>query len=162
MPILTGQLIEGLLATHDERLKEAFLSAITEIKNTIVLRVVVERLERGDVNGAIEAMQLDADAFARLELAITEAYNSGGAASVGNLPRVIDPAGNRVVFRFGVRNPEAEAWLRDHSSRLVTRIVEDQRVAIQLALTEGLARGDNPRRTALEVVGRVSRTSNHR
>jgi hypothetical protein len=162
MPRTTRDIIEELLAAYDERLRTAFLAAIDDIRSAIVLRVVVERLEKGDVAGAIEAMHLDADAFARLELAIVEAYNAGGAATVQNLPRVTDPEGNRVVFRFGIRNPEAEAWLREHSSTLVTRIIDDQREAIRTALTEGLARGDNPRRTALDVVGRVSRTSNRR
>lgn len=153
---------EQLVSSFSPLLRAAFVEAIDDIRSNIVLRRVVERLEKGDVNGAIEAMHLDADAFAKLELAIAEAYNAGGAATVENLPRVTDPEGNRVVFRFGVRNPEAEAWLRVHSSTLVTRIVDDQREAIRAALTEGLARGDNPRRTALDVVGRVSRTSNRR
>lgn len=100
-------------------------------------------------------MHLDTDAFAKLELAIAEAYNTGGAATVENMPRVSDPEGNRVVFRFGVRNPEAESWLRVQSSALVTRIVDDQREAIRTALTEGLSVGQNPRQTALDVVGRV-------
>jgi hypothetical protein len=78
---------------------------VDDIRSAIVLRVVVERLEKGDVAGAIEAMHLDVDAFARLELAIVEAYNAGGAAAVENLPRVTDPEDNRVVFRFGVRIP---------------------------------------------------------
>jgi len=162
MPRPTRDIIEELLATYDERLRLAFLSAVDDIRNAIILRVIVERLEKGDVAGAIEAMHLDADAFAKLELAIAEAYNAGGAATVENLPWVTDPEGNRVVFRFGVRNPEAEAWLRDHSSTLVTRIVDDQREAIRTALTEGLSVGQNPRQTALDVVGRVSRATNRR
>ncbi|MCO6050845.1 phage minor head protein [Mesorhizobium sp. RP14(2022)] len=162
MPRSTREMIEELLATYDDRLANAFLAAIDDIRNSITLRVIVERLEKGDVQGAIEAMQIDAEAFARLEVAIAEAYNSGGQATVGNLPRLTDPAGNRIQFRFGVRNPEGEAWLRDHSATLVTRIVDDQRTAIRQALTDGLARGENPRRTALDVVGRISRATNRR
>lgn len=158
----TRDIIEELLTRYDERLKEAFLGSVADIRDNITLRVVVERLDRGDVNGAINAMQLDADAFAKFELAIAEAYNAGGAATVENLPRLIDPDGNRVVFRFGVRNVPAEQWLREHSSTLVTRIVEDQREGIRTALTEGLSQGQNPRQTALDVVGRVSRVSNRR
>lgn len=158
----TRRILEELLATHDVRLREAFFASVADLKDGITLRVVVERLERGDVNGAINAMQLDADAFSRLELAIAEAYNAGGAATVANLPRLIDPDGNRVVFRFGVRNLAGESWLRDHSSMLVTRIIDDQREAIRMALTEGLMQGRNPRSTALDVVGRISRSSNRR
>ncbi|PSM18223.1 head morphogenesis protein [Nitratireductor sp. StC3] len=156
------QIFEELLARFESRLRDVFLDCVADIRDTITLRIVVERLEKGDVNGAIEAMHLDPDAFARLETAFAEAYNSGGQATVGNFPRVIDPDGSRVVFRWGLRNPVAEQWLREHSSRLITRIVEDQRDGIRFILSEGLARGRNPKRTALDVVGRVSRVSNRR
>jgi hypothetical protein len=162
MTVSTRALIENLLARYDEVIRDAFMAAIQDIRNSITLRVIVERLEKGDVEGAMSAMQLDRDAFARLDLAIAEVYNSGGQATVGNLPKLTDPSGNRVVFRFGVRNPEAEAWLGGHSSTLVTRIVDDQRAAIRTALVEGLSEGRNPRQTALDVVGRVSRATNQR
>jgi len=155
-------LVDGLLATQEESVRAAFIEAITDIVNTVVLKIIVERLERGDIEGALQALQLDAAAFSKFELRLADAYNSGGLATVGNMPKVTDPQGHRVVFRFSVRNPAAEAWLRDHSSKLVTRIVEDQRVAIRLALTEGLERGQNPRTTALEVVGRVNRATGRR
>lgn len=156
------QIIEELVQKHEPVLRSAFLSAIDDIRNSITLRIVVERLERGDVLGAIEAMQIEREAFSRFEQALFDAYADGGQAEVGNLPLVRDPDGNRVVFRFGLRNPEAEAWLRDHSSTLVTRIVDDQREAIRQHLTAGLAEGQNPRQTALGVVGRVDRSSNRR
>lgn len=156
------QLVDELVQRHEPRLREAFLAAIDDIRNSITLRIIVERLERGDVTGAIEAMQVEPEAFSRLEQAMFDAYADGGQAEVGNLPLVRDPDGNRVIFRFGIRNPEAEAWLREHSSTLVTRIVDDQREAIRQHLTTGLAEGRNPRQTALETVGRVARGSNRR
>jgi len=154
--------ISQLLATHEAAVHAAFLGAITDIVDVVVLRIIIERLERGDVNGAVQALQLDAAAFAKLELALTEAYNAGGIAASGGMPKVADPQGNRVVFRFGVRNLEAESWLREHSTALVRDILEDQRVAVRLALTEGLAAGQNPRTTALNVVGRVNRATGRR
>jgi hypothetical protein len=154
--------IEALLESFGEALKDAFLEAIDDIRNGVTLRIVVERLERGDIAGAVEAMNLDPIAFERLERVMTEAYNAGGQAEVGNIPTLRDPDGGRVIFRFGVRDTEGEAWLRDHSSHLVTRIVADQREAIQAALSEGLETGRNPRSTALDVVGRVDRSTNRR
>ncbi|MFC3208138.1 phage minor head protein [Aquamicrobium soli] len=156
------EVFEELLAKHEPLIRQAFLDAIRDLVDNITLRVVVERLERGDVAGAINALHLDADAFGRLERAIADAYNSGGQATVGNLPRLIDPSGARVVFRFGIRNPEAEAWLREHSSTLVTRIVEDQVIGIRTALTEGLSQGQNPRATALNIAGRMNRATGRR
>ncbi|WP_287139141.1 hypothetical protein [Mesorhizobium sp.] len=50
---------EQLVSTYEPMLRTAFIEAIDDIRSNIVLRRVVERLERGDVNGAIAAMNLD-------------------------------------------------------------------------------------------------------
>lgn len=147
--------IEQLTEEFEPRLRRAFLASIADIRDSIVLKIIIERLERGDINGAVDAFHLEPEAFARLELAIAEAYNSGGAATVDEFPRVTDPSGDRVVFHFGVRNMQAENWLRTHSAELVTEIVDDQREGIRKALSDGLAAGQNPRQTALDVVGRM-------
>ncbi|PLT86964.1 head morphogenesis protein, partial [Sinorhizobium medicae] len=154
--------LDELLSTYEPRLAAAFREAIETIKSTIVLARVVERLERGDVNGAVEALQIEPEAFSALEIALQEAFNAGGTNAVGELPKVMDPQGNRVIWRFGVRNPVAEAILRDLSSTMVMHITDDQRQGIRQALEQGLARGANPRSTALDVVGRQSRVTRRR
>ncbi|MDE3809957.1 head morphogenesis protein [Sinorhizobium meliloti] len=153
---------DELLAKYEPALAAAFRQAIEEIKSGIILRVVVERLERGDINGAIEAMHLEPEAFAALEVALTEAFNAGGINAVGELPNLAEPNGARVIWRFGVRNPVAEAILRELSSTMVTHITVDQRQGIRQALEQGLARGANPRSTALDVVGRQNRVTGRR
>ncbi|MDX0367281.1 hypothetical protein GOC23_06310 [Sinorhizobium meliloti] len=50
---------DELLAKYEPAHAAAFRQALEEIKSGIVLRVVVERLERGDINSAIEAMHLE-------------------------------------------------------------------------------------------------------
>lgn len=152
---------ELLLDKYEPVVKAAFLDAIADIRNKVTLRLLVEALERGDVARALDVLQIERAAFGPLELAFAEAYNAGGMDLANGL-KLRDPRGQRVLFRFGVRNPDAEAWLAQHSATLVTRIVEDQRQGIRTALAEGLARGDNPRRTALDVVGRVSRVTGKR
>lgn len=153
---------DSLLATYEPRLAAAFREAIDEIKSSVILARVIERLERGDINGAVEAIQIEPEAFSALEIALQEAFNAGGTNEVGELPKVMDPQGNRVIWRFGVRNPVAEAILRDLSSTMVTHITDDQRHGIRQALEQGLARGANPRSTALDVVGRQSRVTGRR
>ncbi|WP_416355553.1 head morphogenesis protein [Aureimonas phyllosphaerae] len=158
----TRERIEALLDTFDARIRDAFLASIDDIRSAITLKIVVERLERGDIAGAIDALHLDADAFAPLERAIAEAYDAGGQGLIADLPRATDPQGTRIVFRFGTRNPEAEQRLRAHSSSLVTRIVDDQLQSLRQALETGLSEGRNPRSTALDVVGRISRATGKR
>jgi hypothetical protein len=155
-------IFDQLLDKYDAALAEAFFQSIDTIKSAVTLRIVVERLERGDINGAIDTIQVEREAFPALELALADAYNSGGISLVENLPRLKDPEGNRVIFRFGVRNPDGEAFLRNHSSQLVTRITDDQKQAIRQALEEGLSTGRNPKSTALDVIGRVNRVTGRR
>ncbi|WP_426289065.1 phage minor head protein [Ensifer adhaerens] len=154
--------IDDLLATYEARLAAAFREAVDAIRSGIVLARVIERLERADINGAIEAMQIEPEAFSALEIALQKAFYAGGTNAVGELPKVTDPQGNRVIWRFGVRNPAAEAVLRDLSATMVTHITDDQRQGIRQALEAGLAGGANPRATALDVVGRINRVSKHR
>ncbi|MER8471544.1 hypothetical protein [Mesorhizobium sp. M1405] len=78
------------------------------------------------------------------------------------MPALRDPSGFQVVLRWDARNMAAETWLREHSAQLVTNIVADQQIAIRAAFSEGLARGTNPTRTALEVVGRINRVTGSR
>ncbi|MER8925787.1 head morphogenesis protein [Mesorhizobium sp. M0859] len=153
---------EQLVSTYEPLLRAAFIEAIDDIRSNIVLRRVVERLERGDINGAIAAMNLDEAAFRPLDEAIRQTFNGGGVATVEQMPALRDPSGFQVVLRWDARNFAAETWLREHSAQLVTNIVADQQIAIRAALSEGLARGANPTRTALEVVGRVNRVTGSR
>lgn len=153
---------DELLDKYGPIVAAAFREAIDQIKSAVVLSRVAESLKRGDVNGAIDAMQIEPEAFAALDLALHEAFNAGGLNLVTELPRAVNADGLRVIYRFGVRNPVAEQILREQSARLVTLIVEDQREAIRLALEAGLARGQNPNRTALDIVGRVSAITGRR
>lgn len=154
--------LEQLVADLTPVLRAAFMEAIDDIKSNIVLRRVVERLERGDINGAIAAMHLDQAAFRPLDEAIRQAFNGGGVATIEQMPTLHDPNGHQIVIRWDARNLAAEEWLRDHSTSLVSNIIADQQAVIRAALSEGLARGDNPTRTALGIVGRVNRVTGRR
>ncbi|MER8532114.1 Hsp20/alpha crystallin family protein [Mesorhizobium sp. M1005] len=153
---------EQLVSTYEPMLRAAFIEAIDDIRSNIVLRRIVERLERGDINGAIAAMNLDEAAFPPLDEAIRQTFNGGGVATVEQMPTLRDPSGFQVVLRWDARNLAAETWLREHSAQLVTNIVADQQIAIRAALSEGLARGANPTRTLFEVVGRINRVTGSR
>ncbi|MEH3108899.1 MAG: head morphogenesis protein [Agrobacterium cavarae] len=153
---------DELLNLYGPRLAAAFQEAINSIKSSIVLARVIERLERGDVSGAVSALQIDGDAFATLELVLAEAYNAGGTNFVRSLPSLVDAEGLKVIWRFGVRNPESERVLRQISSTFVTNITEDQREGLRYALEQGLMRGQNPKQTAYDVAGRVNRITQRR
>jgi len=154
--------IEQLTKEFEPKLKLAFLEAIADITARAELKRIVERLEQGDVPGAIDAVHLDPAAFRALDGAIASAFDAGGKSTIDNLPRLRDPRGGEFVVRWDARNIRAEIWLRNHSSNLITRITEDQRTAIRTILEQGMIDGRNPRSTALDIIGRVNRVTGRR
>lgn len=154
--------LEDLLAKYDERFRLAFLAGIDEITSKARIQDIVRALEQGDINAALEALYIDQAAFAEFEAALGDAYAEGGALTVNNLGQLKDQTGSRFVFRFNVRNFAAEQWLREHSSQLVTRIVEEQRQVVRQHLETGMSEGRNPRSVALDVTGRINRQTGRR
>lgn len=161
MPSLRQQ-IDALLDTMEPEVAAAFREAIADIRSNIVLREVIEHLERRDVEGAIEALHVEPSAFRVLDEAIQKAYNAGGVLVTDALPRVTDPLGNRVVFRWDVRNIRAETHLREQSAKLIVGIVEDTKEMVRETITEGFAKGQGPRTIALDIAGRVNSRTKRR
>jgi hypothetical protein len=153
---------DELLDTYPPRIATAFREAVESIKSSVVLKTIVARLERGDIAGAVAAVQFEPEAFASLELSLREAFNAGGMGMVQSLPSLVSPDGMRVLFQFGVRNLEAERLIREQSTTLVTNITEDQRQALRTVFETGLTKGQNPTVTALDAVGRVNRVTGRR
>ncbi len=154
--------LEALLAKYEPYIRDAFRAAIRNLASSAQVGRVIESLEQRDIEGAVRALHIDPAAYSGLGEAIRQAFIEGGATTAATLPSILDAAGARVVIRFDVRNPQAEAWLDQHSSEMVTGLVDDQRVAVRAALREGMEAGVNPRTTALNIVGRIDPTSQRR
>ena len=153
---------EAIAERYQPEMRNAFLAAVADIANRAELGQIIARLERWDIQGAIAAMHIDPAAYRALETSIQSAFGAGGNATVSGMPMLRDPSGGVVVLRFDMRAPRAEQYILEHSAQLVTRIVDDQRRAVSVALQQGLIDGRNPRSVALDIVGRVARGSNSR
>lgn len=147
--------IEQLLEQFAPEIRNAFLTAIEDITRNADLRAIVRALESGDLETALRAVHLDPAAYRPLDVAIAEAFEAGGGIAAETTPAVRDANGNRLVFRFDVRNPRAETFLRTRSSQYVVEIIDDQRTAIRNALRAGMEAGTNPRNVGLDIVGRI-------
>ncbi len=154
--------LEQLISQFEPRLQRAFLDSVYALRDQAHIEQIVRMLETGDVDGAIRAVGLDAASFRPLDKAIADSFEAGGNATANLVPVARDALGFRSVFQFSVRNIAAESWLRDHSSGLVTDILDDQRTAIRNFLQSGLSEGANPRTTALDLVGRISKATGKR
>lgn len=163
MPTMRNQarLWEELRDRYGALVAKAFMDAVNDLRDGATIQAIVTALETGNLDAALNALNLDPAAYDRMLDQIRDSYLEGGRTQAGLFPAK-RPDGTALVVRFDGRNFRAEAWLRDHSSRLVTRIMEDQRQAVRTVLTDGMAGGRNPRSVALDIVGRINRATGKR
>ena len=148
----------SIIATQEEaRMLRAFLDSVAEIKNTVKINQLTALIEQGNIDGAIRLLGLDPSAFEGMDDALRQSFRTGGftgAAQFGDIPTTVGD----IPMRFNMRNPAAEEWLRTNSSELVIGMSDSQVELVRDALTEDLANGVNPRRSALNLVGLTDST----
>lgn len=154
--------ILDLLDRLSPQVAAAFEQSIANIQSDARLRVLEDAIRRQDVQALIDALGLEDAYFAPLDRALRDAYEQGGDWAMQQFVSMAAAQGAEVRARFDNRNRRAEAWLREQSSRLIVEIQEDQRKAAREALERSLARGDGPRTTALDLVGRINRATGQR
>lgn len=146
---------------YEKQVLKAFLDSIKNVKSTTQIKLLEAMIENNDLEGVMTALGIDRGALANFEGSISAAYVAGGIATAETIGR-IPVQGGSLAFRFDVRDLDAEKWIADHSSQLIVEIVNDQRDAIKTTLENGLALGNNPRTTALDIVGRINPTTRAR
>ena len=159
---MTEKSWEQLIASWEKPLRDAFLDGVYRIRDAAQIALIAERLERGDVEGALRAVGIDPSRFREFDAKLVEAFAAGGRFTENRIPATKDPNGFRLDILFDLRNPRAEAWLRDHSSTLIRQITDDQRAMVRAALMQGMIDGRNPRDVALEIAGRLNRATGRR
>lgn len=145
------------MAKYGLEVAQAFMAAINDLRSNVELQKVIAALERGDLQGAMEALHLNRAAFAGLEAKITEAFIAGGQGAVASMPAAVS-----IGFRFDPGNQRAASWIRQFSGNLITGLVDGERQQARDFLADGMARGAHPRSVALDLVGRISRATGNR
>lgn len=145
-----------LIDKWDENLRRAFIRAVYDIRSQARLGQIISMIEQNNIEGAVRAVGLDPAFFRLWDRALEDAFEAGGRAVMNLVPAVRDVNGVKLTVQFNIRNPDAESWIRQHSSSSIVEIIEDQRNMIREHLQAKLAQGVNPRQTALELVGRIA------
>lgn len=153
-----NQLMENLEPT----VEQAFRDAIADIRSEIVLREVIERLERFDVEGAINALHIEAEAFRPLSEAVRKAYNQGGVLVTQNMQKISTPEGARVVVRWDGENQRAEQIIRTKAAQLVTLVSEDTKEMLRERIAAGFSQGQGPKTIATAIAGRIDKITGKR
>lgn len=147
--------LNKLIDAWDPMLQKAFLESINNITDQAQIDQIAKAISDGSFEAAMRAIGVNQVMFRPLDKALASAFEAGGNVVTSGFPAVGSAGEFKTIFQFDVRNPAAEAWLKNYSSSLVTEIIDDQRNMIQETLARGLAAGNNPRDTALDLVGRI-------
>ena len=153
--------LSRISAQQERLLLETFNAIVRDIKSQTVLNELVRALETNNVDAVVELLGLDPETWDPMGEALRTAYREGGLTGASQIGTIPTDTGT-LVARFNVRNPRAEAWIAEQSSRLITEMVDSQVEAVRERLEAALARGDNPRTTALDLVGRTDPVSRRR
>lgn len=154
--------LETLLDELEPQARRAFLEAVANITDDVVLQALVDRIAAGDLEGAVAIVSAQPVVFNPLIAVYTAAYTAGGELAAAGVRDTRTPNGARMVLRFDVRNLQAEDWLRKESSRLVRGLTSEVRESVREHLSVGMSRGLNPKTVALDVVGRVNKFTGRR
>ena len=143
-------------------MRREFERAVQSIRDSVRISDLERLINARDIDGVIELLGLDRATFAPLEQAIDGSFQRGGDVAADVLSPIPVPGVGAVGMRFDLSAPLAVQWLANNSAQLVVEIVEQQREMIRERLADFTARGVNPRTAALDLVGRVNKTSGKR
>ena len=144
-----------LLARFEPDIRDAVLGDIASMVDGASLSDLTIAVESADID---RIMILLGDDFPRIRLALTGAYGEAGILEAQGLTR--GSTIGRILFSLG--NPRAQQFLAEQSSGLITNIAEDVRENIRRMLDLNVGLGNNPRQTALDIVGRVNNATGRR
>ena len=131
--------------TTETRIDNAFRASIRSVTDEVQIGLLRDALARGDVEAALEAIDLEPAAFEPLRNILVQTYADAGSTATEGLRGV----------RWNSASPRAEEYARNRIGREITRINDDSLTAIRNHIADGYAFGRTPNRMALDLVGRI-------
>lgn len=142
----------ALVAKLEPILRDAFLASVNALRGGVDFAAVVAALEARDIEGAIDAMNIERDAFFAYGEAKRSAYAESGSLAAQH---IVDVGASPIGIRFGMANPGAEAWIAENVGQRITNVIADQVQAVRTAIGAGFTRGEGPLTIATDIAGRV-------
>lgn len=148
-----ARLFAQLISTLEPEIKRAFMASVVDLQAGVNWPLLLQRLEAGDIDGAVSALNINAAAWAEYSSVMTAAYARAGASTMAQIQMVgIAPVG----VRFDMANPRAEQWIRQNVAESVVGFTNEQIEVARNVIGAGYARGDGTRTIAIELGGRVT------
>lgn len=148
-----ARLFAQLIAELEPEIHRAFMASVTDLQAGVDWLALLDALTDGDIPRAIEALHIDAAAWAEYSSVMTNAYSVSAASTIAQI-QAIGEAG--IGTRFRMTNARAQQWIRENvGNRIVGFESEQIRIAREV-IERGYAAGQGPRNIAIDLVGRVT------
>lgn len=141
------KIYEALLEQYSPEMADVFLAAIIDAKSSINLNDLAEAIERNDIFGIVEILQINEKTLFPVTEVQREAFIAGGQSTADFFP-------TQAIFGFNGGNPSAVAWLAENSGTMITQLSEDVLPIVQETLSDARQKGQGARKTALDLIGR--------
>lgn len=162
MPIAST--MDALEALAVPAIRKAFIDAIQGIIDNVTISDLISAINNNDSVAAFDILGFNQATLYPILEQITDTYKQAGYIVGDSFPtsRLVTPSGNSFTFTFDMRNPAVEAYLAQDSSQLVTLLTNEALQNVRTVLQRGAIAGDNPRTTALNLVGRIDPVTKER
>lgn len=157
-----AQFFLDLQTKFSKNVSESFKKAIGEIKDDYNMDSALKAIASDDIEALVEAIQLEDAAFDVFADEVDMSFKQGGGLTFKSLLATQPKKGPQFIARFSVRNPRAEEYARQLSSKAVTRVVDEQKAIIRTIVEDAISKGDNPKTIVKKLVGEVNKTTGKR
>lgn len=152
---------EKFYALQIPEVRDAFIKAMQDITDNANVDEMVKAIESNDIERLVQASGFNVVYLNKIVDQIENVYEKSGNRLVDGWPKLRNGLGLTKAV-FNIRNENVENELKNFSSNFITNITNEMRESIRETLTDGMARGINPRETALNIVGRKDRVTGKR
>jgi hypothetical protein len=159
---MTPNTINQLIALTIPEIQKIFLQVMQDMVDRAMLDEMIIAIENNDIDALFRASGFTPAVLLPIIERIEQTYRDAAEITVDGWPRRVRTPFGIVQPIFNMRNPIVERDLRTFSSQYITRITNEARENVRQVLEDGMIRGDNPRRTALDIVGRINPTTKKR
>lgn len=153
------RLFAQLLEQYEPNIRRAFMAGVADLYANVDWKALISALQAQDLNAAVNALNISADAWNEYAAMKSEVYARAGAATAAQITQA-GIAG--IGVRFQLTNPEAQRWISENIGDMITRITREQVENVRTVIADGFSKGEHPHTIARDIVGRVNRISGKR
>ena len=154
--------LDQLYALNIPAVRELFIQAMQQVADDAQIQEMIKAIENNDLEALYRASGFTPVVLNSLIDKIEEVYEKAANLTIDGWPKRIRTPLGLAKPVFNIRNEKVEEDLKNFSSNFVKNIDNEVRENLRFALSEGMERGDNPRQTALNIVGRVNTSTKKR